>query len=103
MGYFRGVIHGMAVGTVVGLCIAPQEGKRTRAQLQRAADQARSGIQVAQQTVRTMAPKAQVAARTVATAAGTVRGGMERMRHDHEGEPYVSVNGGGDGNGASRP
>jgi gas vesicle protein len=99
MGYFRGVIHGMAVGTVVGLCIAPQDGKRTRAQLQRAADQARNGIQVAQQTARTVVPRAQVAARTVASAAETVRGSMERMRHDREGEPYVSVNGDGSGAG----
>ena len=33
MGYFRGLMHGAAVGTVVGLCIAPQTGDKTRAQI----------------------------------------------------------------------
>ena len=94
MGYFRGVIHGMAIGTVVGICIAPQEGTRTREQLARAAEQARSGMQRAQETARSMAPKAQVAARSMVSAAETVRGTVERMRHhDEAGEPYVSVNG----------
>ncbi len=98
MGYIRGVIHGMTIGTVVGLCIAPQEGARTRAQIQRAAEQARSGIQRAQETARMVMPRAQVAARTMASAAETVRGSVERMRHSgEEAEPYVSVNGSGDG------
>jgi gas vesicle protein len=92
MGYFRGVIHGMAVGTVVGLCIAPQEGARTRSQIQRAAGQARSGVQRAQETARTVMPMAQTAVRGMAGAAG-------RMRHPHEeAEPYVSVDSGGNGN-----
>jgi gas vesicle protein len=95
MGYFRGVIHGMAVGTVVGLLVAPQEGTRTRAQLQRAAQQARSGVQRAQETARTVMPVAQTAVRTVAGAAG-------RMRHPHEdAEPYVSVDSAGNGRGSS--
>jgi gas vesicle protein len=100
MGYFRGVVHGTVVGTVIGLCIAPQEGSRTRAQLQRAADQARSGVQRAQETARTMMPVAQSAARSVAVAASSVRGGVDRIRsHDEEqAEPYVSVNGSGNGN-----
>jgi len=94
MGYFRGVIHGTLIGTVVGLCIAPQEGSRTRAQVQGAIEQARSGLQRAQETARTMAPRAQTAARTMAHAAETVRGGVDRMRHsDEQAEPYVSVNG----------
>jgi gas vesicle protein len=93
MGYFRGVIHGMAVGTVIGLCIAPQEGARTRAQVQRAVQQARSGVQRAQSTARTVMPVAQTAVRTVAGAAG-------RMRHPHEeAEPYVSVDSTGNGKG----
>jgi gas vesicle protein len=96
MGYFRGVIHGTVIGTVVGLCIAPQEGSRTRAQIQRAAEQARSGVERAQQTARTVMPRAQSAARSMAEAAGTVRGGVDRLRHhDEAGEPYVSVNGNG--------
>lgn len=103
MGYVRGVIHGMAMGTVLGLCIAPQEGTRTRAQIQRVVEQARTGIQHAQDTARTVMPKAQEAARTVASAAETVRGSMERMRHSgEEAEPYVSVNGSSDGNATLR-
>jgi gas vesicle protein len=31
MGYFRGLMHGAAVGTVIGLCVAPQTGDKTRA------------------------------------------------------------------------
>jgi gas vesicle protein len=97
MGYLRGVVHGTVVGTVIGLCIAPQEGSRTRAQLQRAAGQARSGMQRAQATARTVMPVAQSAARTVVEAAGSVRGGVDRIRHhdEEQAEPYVSVNGNG--------
>lgn len=94
MGYIRGVIHGTAIGTVVGLCIAPQEGTRTRAQLQRALAQTRSTVQKAQETARTMMPVAQSAARTVVEAAGTVREQVEKRRSNAEAEPYVSVNGG---------
>jgi gas vesicle protein len=102
MGYFRGVIHGTVIGTVVGLCIAPQEGSRTRAQAQAAVAQARSSLQRAQETARTVAPRAQSAARTVAQAAETVRGGVERIRHQHDqAEPYVSVNSSGNGNPAT--
>jgi gas vesicle protein len=96
MGYFRGVIHGMAVGTVVGLCVAPQEGARTRAQLQRAVGQTRTGIQRAQVTARAVVPMAQSAVRTVAGAAGSLRHGQE------EAEPYVSVNGSGNGSATVR-
>ena len=93
MGYFRGLIHGAAIGTVVGICIAPQDGARTRAQVQRAAEQARSGVQRAQETARTVMPMAQTAVRSVAGAA-------DRIRHAHEeAEPYVSVDGGGNGSG----
>jgi len=91
MGYFRGVIHGTVIGTVVGLCIAPQDGARTRAQVQRAVEQARSGARRAQETARTVMPVAQTAMRSVAGAA-------ERIRHHEETEPYVSVDGGGNGN-----
>jgi gas vesicle protein len=97
VGYFRGVIHGTVIGTMVGLCIAPQEGSRTRAQVQRAVEQARSGVQRAQETARTVMPVAQSAARSVAEAAGSMRGSMERMRHHEEAEPYVSVNSSGNG------
>ena len=95
MGYFRGVIHGVAVGTVIGLCVAPQEGRRTRAQLQRAVEQTRGGIDRVQATARTMMPVAQGAVRSMAGAGA----GIGHMRHRHdESEPYVSVNGTVDGN-----
>jgi gas vesicle protein len=95
MGYIRGVIHGTVIGTVIGLSIAPQEGSRTRAQIARAIEQARSTALKAQGTARTVVPMAQVAARTV-------RGQVEKMRHHDDAEPYVSVNGVGNGSPAER-
>jgi gas vesicle protein len=97
MGYIRGVVHGTVIGTVVGICIAPQEGSRTRAQISRAVEQARITAQKAQGTARTMMPMAQSAARTVVEAAGTVRDQVEKIRSHDDAEPYVSVNGGGNG------
>jgi gas vesicle protein len=90
MGYVRGVIHGTVIGTVIGLAVAPQEGSRTRAQISRAIEQARSTMMRAQQTARTVMPVAQSAVRTVAEA-------VEKRRAHTEAEPYVSVNGGGNG------
>jgi hypothetical protein len=43
MGYIRGLIHGAVIGTIVGVCIAPQEGRRTREQLQRTAATVQQG------------------------------------------------------------
>ena len=43
MGYFRGLMHGAAVGTVIGLCVAPQTGDKTRAQLRLMTAAAREG------------------------------------------------------------
>jgi len=97
MGYIRGVVHGTVIGTVVGLCIAPQEGTRTRAQLSRAIGQARSTALKAQETARVVVPMAQSAARGMAGAAGSVRVQVEKRRHHEDAEPYVSVNGGGNG------
>jgi gas vesicle protein len=97
MGYIRGVIHGTAIGTVVGLCIAPQEGSRTRAQLSKAIEQTRATVQRAQGTARVMMPKAQNAARTVVEQVEKIR------HHDEQTEPYVSVNGGGNGSPGGRP
>ncbi|HXA30467.1 MAG TPA: YtxH domain-containing protein [Candidatus Angelobacter sp.] len=97
MGYIRGVIHGTVIGMAVGICIAPQDGERTRAQIARAVEQARSTMQKAQATARVVMPKAQVAARSLAGAAGTVREQVEKRRSHADAEPYVSVNGGGNG------
>ncbi|HEV7678885.1 MAG TPA: YtxH domain-containing protein [Candidatus Dormibacteraeota bacterium] len=102
MGYVRGVMHGMVIGTAIGVCIAPQEGSRTRAQIARAVEQGRIGMQRAQETARTVVPKAQSAARSVAEAAVSVRDTVEKIRHHEDGEPYVSVNGG-NGRGSAAP
>lgn len=73
MGYLKGLVHGAVLGTVAGICIAPQEGARTRAQLQRASDQAREGYTKAQATARRVAPTVQTAARSVGEVVGQVK------------------------------
>jgi len=70
MGYIRGFIHGAAVGTVVGLCVAPQTGDRTRAQLQQAAQGIREAVDVISRAVSQVAPVASSAVQAV-----------ERVRH----------------------
>ncbi|MHB8719008.1 MAG: YtxH domain-containing protein [Candidatus Dormibacteria bacterium] len=65
MGYVRGFVHGGIVGVVAGLCIAPQTGDRTRAQLSGVASAAREGFSVAQRTARRVAPFATLAVGTV--------------------------------------
>jgi hypothetical protein len=62
MGYLRGFVHGSVVGTVVGLCVAPQPGPKTRQQLAAFGAAARDGYQVAERTVRRVAPFAGAAA-----------------------------------------
>lgn len=62
MGYIRGFVHGAVVGTVAGICIAPQPGNRTRQQLSAFGSAARNGYQVAESTFRRVAPFANVAA-----------------------------------------
>jgi gas vesicle protein len=62
MGYVRGFVHGGAAGVVVGLCIAPQPGAKTRQQLAAFGAAARDGYQVAERTVRRVAPFAGAAA-----------------------------------------
>lgn len=73
MGYVRGFVHGAAVGTVIGLCVAPQSGERTRAQLQQAAQGVREGIDVVSRAVRQVAPMATTAVQVV-----------DRVRHRGE-------------------
>jgi gas vesicle protein len=43
-------------GTVIGLCIAPQPGEKTRVQLRDAYKAVREGAEVAASTLRRMAP-----------------------------------------------
>jgi gas vesicle protein len=82
MGYIRGFVHGAAVGTVVGLCIAPQTGDRTRAQLREAAKGVREGVDVASRALGRVAPVATSAVQAV-----------ERVRH--RGDQTEEVNGSG--------
>lgn len=56
MGYFRGLMHGMAIGTLAGLAIAPQPGDRTREQMREAAKGVRSGLETTSRAVQRVAP-----------------------------------------------
>jgi gas vesicle protein len=77
MGYIRGFVHGAVAGTVVGLCIAPQPGERTRAQLAVLARAARDGYGVASRTMKQMAP-------VLSGAASVARSQAERLRRREE-------------------
>jgi gas vesicle protein len=77
MGYIRGFVHGAVAGTLIGICIAPQPGERTRAQLRALGKAARGGVDSAQRTAKHMAPM-------VSGAATLARHQVER-RHHHEG------------------
>ena len=83
MGYVRGFLHGSVVGAVVGICVAPQPGDKTRQQLAAFGAAARDGYQVAERTVRRVVPFA-------SAAAGVARPPVEKVAHDDEG---VSVEG----------
>jgi gas vesicle protein len=84
MGYVRGFVHGGVAGVVVGLCIAPQPGTKTRQQLAALGAAARDGYQVAERTVRRVAPFA-------GAAAELARHRVEKVRH--EDDDSVSVEG----------
>lgn len=68
MGYIRGLVHGAAVGTVIGLCVAPQTGDKTRAQLRVAAAAAREGAMTTGRALSRAKPMASGAVHMVATA-----------------------------------
>jgi gas vesicle protein len=68
MGYFRGLMHGAAVGTVVGLCIAPQTGDKTRAQIRLMTAAAREGAMTTGRALSKAKPMATGAVHMVATA-----------------------------------
>lgn len=84
MGYVRGFVHGGVAGVVVGLCIAPQPGTKTRQQLAAFGAAARDGYQVAERTVRRVAPFA-------GAAAELARQQVANVRHDDD--DSVSVEG----------
>jgi gas vesicle protein len=83
MGYVRGFVHGSVIGAVVGICVAPQPGTKTRQQLAAFGTAARDGYQIAERTVRRVAPFA-------TAAAGIARHQVEKAVHD---EDDVSVEG----------
>lgn len=68
MAYVRGFVHGAVVGTVIGLCVAPQTGDKTRAQLQVAKAAAREGVITTGRAIRRARPMASGAVQLVATA-----------------------------------
>lgn len=68
MGYFRGLMHGAAIGTVIGLCVAPQTGDKTCAQLRVASAAAREGARSTGRALSRARPMASGAAHLVATA-----------------------------------
>jgi gas vesicle protein len=76
MGYIRGFVHGVAAGALLGICIAPQSGERTRAQLSGLVKATRSGVDTAQRTAKHVAP-------VVGGAASLAREQLVRRRH-HE-------------------
>ena len=79
MRYVRGFIHGAVAGTLIGLCVAPQSGERTRAQLRAFGRAARGGVDTAQRTAKHVAP-------VVVGAASLAREQIERRRHREEPE-----------------
>jgi gas vesicle protein len=68
MAYIRGFMHGAVVGTVVGLCVAPQTGDKTRAQLKIATAAAREGAMTTGRALRRARPMASGAVHMVASA-----------------------------------
>ncbi len=68
MGYIRGLVHGTAVGTVVGLCVAPQTGDKTRAQLRWLRAAAREGCDTTGRALQRAKPMASGAVQLVASA-----------------------------------
>ena len=65
MGYIRGVVHGTVAGTILGICIAPQPGKRTREQLSAFGSAAREGYGLAEKTYHQVAPLAGAAVQII--------------------------------------
>lgn len=84
MGYVKGIIHGVAIGTVVGLSIAPQEGARTREQIRGAIEKLQTGVHRAQATAQRVAPQAREAAGTVGVVLDGLRQKVSRTSPEDE-------------------
>lgn len=79
MGYLNGFVKGTLVGTVLGLCIAPQTGGETRDQLKRLRAGARLGAEDARRHVPATAdPTVARAWDGAASVLGTVDGSVTR-------------------------
>ena len=87
MGYFRGLIHGVAIGTLAGLALAPQKGDRTREQMKDAAKGVRSGLEVTGRAVQRVAPVVAPVAQNAMHAVDLVR------RRRGEGDEVIATNG----------
>ena len=87
MGYFRGLIHGVAIGTLAGLALAPQKGERTREQMKDAAKGVRSGLEVTGRAVQRVAPVVAPVAQNAMHAVDLVR------RRCGEGDEVIATNG----------
>lgn len=87
MGYLRGFVHGAVAGTVIGLCVAPQPGERTRLQLREGVKAVREGAEVTARTLRRVAP-------VVGPMASTAAQMVDRVRHRNDDE-MASVYGNG--------
>jgi gas vesicle protein len=70
MGYVRGFVHGTVAGVALGLCVAPQTGDKTRAQVSATVKAVREGADATVRALQRMAP--------VASSAVSV---VERVRH----------------------
>jgi gas vesicle protein len=68
MGYIRGFMHGAAVGTVIGLSVAPQTGDKTRAQLRVLGEAVREKATATGRALNKAAPMAAGAVQLVASA-----------------------------------
>lgn len=70
MGYVRGFMHGTVAGVALGLCVAPQTGDKTRAQVSSTVKAVREGADVTIRALQRMGPVASGAVQVV-----------ERVRH----------------------
>lgn len=87
MGYFRGLMHGVAIGTLAGLALAPQPGERTREQMKDAAKGMRNGLEVTGRAMQRMAP-------VVVPVAQNAMHAVDLMRRRHgDDEDLVATNG----------
>lgn len=87
MGYFRGLMHGVAIGTLAGLALAPQPGERTREQMKDAAKGMRNGLEVTGRAMQRMAPVVVPVAQNAMHAVDLMR----RRRGDDE--DVIATNG----------